>query len=80
MKTRRCAAQTVRAIIAFLQRWDIRRLQALHGAALVAREMGMEAGFEDSVFFATHHSYVDTLSDLKRKFLIERAADIAFQI
>ena len=32
-------------------RGDVRRLQALHGAALVAREMGMEAAFEDSVFF-----------------------------
>ena len=62
-------------------RGDVCRLQALHGAALVAREMGMEASFEDSVFLAAHDSYVlGTLSDLKGKFLIERAADIAFQI
>ena len=33
-------------------RGDVHRLQALHGAALVAREMGMEAAFEDSAFFA----------------------------
>ena len=50
------------------------------GAALVGREMGMETAFEDSVFLVAHDSYVGTLSDLKCKFLIERAADIAFQI
>ena len=61
-------------------RGDVRRLQALHGAALVAGEMGMEAAFEDYVLFAAHDSYVGTLSDLNGKFLIERAADIAFQI
>ena len=44
-------------------RGDVRRLQALHGAALVAREMGMEAAFEDSVFLVAHDSYVGTLSD-----------------
>ena len=33
-------------------RGDVRRLQALHGAALVAREMGTEAAFEDSVLLA----------------------------
>ena len=30
---------------------DVHRLQPLYGAALVAREMGMEAAFEDSVFW-----------------------------
>ena len=59
-------------------RGDVRRLQALHGAGLVAREIGMEAASEDSVFRAAHGSYIGTLSDLKDKFLIERAADIAF--
>ena len=44
-------------------RGDVRRLQALHGAALVAREMGMEAAFEDS-FFAARDLYVGTSSDL----------------
>ena len=38
-------------------RGGVRRLQALRGAALVAREMGMEAAFEDSVFLAAHDSY-----------------------
>ena len=52
-------------------RGDVCRLQALHGAALIAREMGMEAAFEDSVFLAAHDSYVDTLSDLEDKFIIE---------
>ena len=61
-------------------RWDVRRLQALHGAALVAREMGMEAAFEDSVFLVAHDSYIGTLSDLEDKFLIEGAADMAFQM
>ena len=61
-------------------RGDVRRLQALHGAALVAREMGMEAAFEDSVFLVAHDSYVSTLSDLEDTFLIEGAADIAFQM
>ena len=45
-------------------RGDVRRLQALHGAALVAREVGMEAAFEGSVFFVVHDSYVGTLADL----------------
>ena len=45
-------------------RRDVRRLQALHGAALVAREMGMEAAFEGSGFLAAHNSYVGTLSEL----------------
>ena len=44
-------------------RGDVRRLQTCHGAALVTREMGMEAAFEDSAFVAAHDSYVDTLSD-----------------
>ena len=61
-------------------RGDVRRLQALHGAALVAREMGMEAAFEDSVFLVARDSHVGTLSDLDGKFLIEGAADIAFQM
>ena len=61
-------------------RGDVRRLQALHGAALVAQEMGMEAAFEDYVFLVAHDSYVGTLSDLEDKFLIEGAADIAFQM
>ena len=61
-------------------RGDVRRLQALHGAALVAREMEMEAPFEDSVFLVAHDSYVGTLSDLEDKILIEGAADIAFQM
>ena len=61
-------------------RGGVRRLQALHGAALVAREMGMEAAFEDSVFLAVHDSYIGTLSGLKGKFLIERVSDIAFQM
>ena len=61
-------------------RGDVCRLQALHGAALVAQEMGMEAAFEDSVFLVAHESYVGTLSDLEDEFLIEGAADIAFQM
>ena len=61
-------------------RRDVRRLQALHGAALVAREMGMEAAFEDSVFLVAHDSSVGTLSDLEDKLLIEEAADIVFQM
>ena len=61
-------------------RGDVRRLQALHGAALVAREMGMEAAFEDSIFLVAHDSYVGTLSDLEDKFPIEGATDIAFQM
>ena len=61
-------------------RGDVRRLQALHGAALVAREMRMEAAFEDSVFLVAHDSFVGTLSDLEDKSLIEGAADIAFQM
>ena len=61
-------------------RGDVRRLQALHGAALVVREIGMEAVFEDSVFLVAHDSYEGTLSDLEDKFLIEGAADIAFQM
>ena len=62
-------------------RGDVRRcLQALHGAALVAREMGMGAAFEDSVFLVAHDSYVGTLSGLEDKFLTEGAADIAFQM
>ena len=52
-------------------RGDARRLQALHGAALVVREIGMEAAFEDSVFLVAHDSYVGTLSDLEDKFLTE---------
>ena len=40
----------------------------------------MEAAFEDSVFLVAHDSYVGTLSDLEHKFLIEGAADIAFQM
>ena len=43
-------------------RGDVRRLQAFHGAALVVREMGMKAAFEDSVFLVAHDSYVGTLS------------------
>ena len=42
---------------------DVCRLQVLHGAALVARELGMEAAFEDSVFLVAHDSYVGTLPD-----------------
>ena len=61
-------------------RGDIHRLQVLHGAALAAQEMGLEAAFEDSVFLVAHGSYVDTLSDLEDKFLTEGAADIAFQM
>ena len=61
-------------------REDNRRLQALNGAALVAREMGMETAFEDSVCFAAHYSYVGTLSDLEGKFLIEGATDITFRM
>ena len=61
-------------------RGDVCRLQALHGAALVAREMGMEAAFEDSVFLVAHDSCVGTLSDLEDTFLIKGAADIAFQM
>ena len=52
-------------------RGDARRLQALHGAALVARGMGIEAAFEDSAFLVVRDSYVGTLSDLEDKFLIE---------
>ena len=40
----------------------------------------MEAAFDDSVFLAAHGSCLGTLSDFKCKFIIERAADIAFQI
>ena len=54
-------------------RGDVRRLQALHGAAVVARKMEMEAAFEDSVFLVAHDSYVGTLSDLEDKFLIKGA-------
>ena len=61
-------------------RGDVRRLQAPHGVALVARGMGMEAACEDSVFRMALDSYVGTLSDLEDKFLIEGAADIAFQM
>ena len=61
-------------------RGGVRRLQALHGAALVARGMGMEAAFEDSVFLADNDSYIGTLWDLKSNFLIERVSDIAFQM
>ena len=61
-------------------RGDVHRLQALHGAALVALEMEMKAAFDNSVFLAAHDSYVGTLSGLKGKFLIEGAADIAFQM
>ena len=61
-------------------RGDVRRLQAFHGAALVVREMGMEAVLEYSVFLGAHYSYVGTLSGLEDKFLIEGAADIAFQM
>ena len=61
-------------------RGDARRLQALHGATLVARGMGMEATFEGSVFLAAHDSSVGTLSDLEDKFLMEGAADVAFQM
>ena len=61
-------------------RGDVCRLQTLHGAALVAREMGMEAAFEDSAFLVAHDSCVGTLSDLEDKFLIKGAADIAFQM
>ena len=61
-------------------RGGVRRLQALHGAALVAREIGIEAAFEDSVFLAAHGPYVGALSDLEGKCLIEGATDIAFQM
>ena len=61
-------------------RGDVRRLLALHGAALVAREMGIEAAFEDFVFLVARDSYGGTLSDLQDKFLIEGDADIAFQM
>ena len=61
-------------------RGDVRRLQAHQVAALVARERGMESAFGDSVFLAAHDSYVGTLSDLKGKFLIEGAPNIAFQM
>ena len=44
-------------------RGDVRRLQTLHGAGLVTREMGMEAAFENSAFVAAYDSYVGTLSD-----------------
>ena len=40
----------------------------------------MEAAFEGTVFLAAHGSYVGTLSDLEDMFLIEGAADIAFQM
>ena len=69
-----------------LEPWKIERvgmsavLQAFHGGALVVLEMGMEVAFEDSVFLMAHYSYVGTLSGLEDKFLIERAADIAFQM
>ena len=61
-------------------REGVRRLQAFHGAALVAREMGIEAAFQDYVFLAAHDFYVGTFSDLEGMFLIEGAADIAFQM
>ena len=61
-------------------RGDVRRVQALHGAALVSREMEMEAAFENSVFLAARDSLVGTLSDSEDKFIIEGAAEIAFQI
>ena len=34
------------------KRGGVHRLQAIHGASLVAREGGMEAAFEDFVFLA----------------------------
>ena len=40
----------------------------------------MEAAFEDSVFLVARGSSVGTLSDLEDKFLIDGAADIAFQM
>ena len=61
-------------------RGGVRRLQAFHGAALVAREMGIAAAFQDSVFLAARDFYVGTFSDLEGIFLIEGAADIAFQM
>ena len=61
-------------------RGDVCLLQALNGAALVAREMGMEVAFEKSAVLTAHYSYVGSLSDFKGKFLIDRADDIAFQM
>ena len=61
-------------------RGDVCLFQALHGATLVAREMGMKAAFGDSVFLTAHNSYVDALSDLGGKFLLDGAVDIAFRI
>ena len=52
-------------------REDTRRLQAPHGAALVARVMEMEVAFEDPLFLEHYDSYVGTMSDLEGKFLIE---------
>ena len=40
----------------------------------------MEAAFKDSIFLMAHDSHVGTWSDLENKFLIEGAADIAFQM
>ena len=61
-------------------RSDICRLQALHGAAILARKIGMEAACDDSAFLAAHDSYAGSLSDFEGKFLVEGAADIAFRI
>ena len=62
-------------------RGDVRRLQALHGAALVDREMRIEAALEGSVFLAAYDSCVgSTLLKLEGNFLIKRAAYILFQM
>ena len=61
-------------------REDVRFLQALYGATLVAGEMGMEAAFEEVVFFTAHDLYVVSLSNLEGKLLIAGAADIAFRM
>ena len=44
-------------------RGNVRRLQALHGTALVAREMGVEAAFEDSEIRPTQRITNITLAD-----------------
>ena len=67
-------------IVEYQTRGDVGRLQALRGAALVAREMGVDAAIEDSVFLAAHDSYVGNVSDLKNKFPMERVSDITFQM
>ena len=76
----KCTAEDPTGTVEGQTRGDVCCFQVRHGAAPVAREMGMEAAFVDYVFVAGYDSYVSTLSGLNCKCLIERAADIAFEM